>query len=322
MVEEHEGVTLADMSHVGVANRFFRQDTVQKRFERMSLDTTEVNDDRAVMYMVTALLGLPRRPLVEPVGDRTGELRRAPHPQPGDGPRVHLRQRAHQLAMGNRIANSNRVLAIMVAFATSACAPSVGAQLVSRPPPPSEHECRVLLNKLGANPNSEAFRDALRSNIAACGTSGAQGIASALERASSGSVAPEVVEQFRFVVAYNRSPVLLETLLHVVDDAGASPEMRILAIEGVVRQFDLSFGFRTSIGELARSPGAPICQTTYIEHAGEYKSNAPLQPGSRDLAVAELNSVSEAADSTATAAVRHAARCAAAYLRRAPDSAG
>ena len=40
-VERHEGVTLADNSHVGVANRSFRSDSIQKRFERVACRTPE-----------------------------------------------------------------------------------------------------------------------------------------------------------------------------------------------------------------------------------------------------------------------------------------
>ena len=52
-----------------------------------------------------------------------------------------------------------------VILSGGACAPSLRGQQTH--PAPDAHECRVLANKLASDPHSAAFREALRSNIAA-----------------------------------------------------------------------------------------------------------------------------------------------------------
>lgn len=192
---------------------------------------------------------------------------------------------------------------------SSACAPRISAQIGSGPP--ADHECRVLANKLASDPHSEAFRQALRSNIAACGETGAEATATALRAAKQVSE-PEIADGFRFIVAYNRSPLILDAALGVAEDHAASTTIRIVAIEGALRQHSLGSGFGDRAEELAAHPMGRFCHIVFVEHALEYKSAAPLPANSRALTVSRLRRLAE--DQASPQSVRDAARCAADHL--------
>lgn len=191
-----------------------------------------------------------------------------------------------------------------LAVALGACAPQIHAQ-EPRHPKPSAHECRVLANQLNSDPHSEAFRRALGSDIASCGAVGATAISTAL-RAAKGVQDPGYAAEFKFIVAYNRSPVVLDALLDVASDPSAADPMRLAAIEGAMRQYRLDMAY----GEhpVQRSWPQGICDLSVIDHAGDYDSKVPLPPGSRQMTVARLRRI---ASDQGSPAVREAARCAA-----------
>lgn len=189
---------------------------------------------------------------------------------------------------------------------SSACAPRINAQAGNGPPP--DHECRVLANKLASNPHSDAFRQALRSNIAACGEIGAEATATAL-RASKANPDADLADRFRFIVAYNRSPLILDAALAVAEDHTASTPMRIVAIEGALRQHSLDSAFGENTGELAAHPMGRFCHIVFVEHAGEYKSAASLPANASELTVSRLRRIAD--DQANPQSVRDAARCSA-----------
>jgi len=200
-------------------------------------------------------------------------------------------------------------LAVMLA----ACAPQIHAQEGRRPPPPSAHECRVLANQLNSSPRSEAFRRALGAEITACGAVGATAISTAL-RAATGVQDPRLADQFRFMVAYNRSPVVLDALLDVAENPAAATPMRMVAIEGAMRQHRLEMAY----GEhpVQRSWPRGICDLSVIDHAGDYDSKVPLPSDSRQTTVARLRRI--AADQSVPPGIREAARCAASVVEPSP----
>lgn len=56
-VERHEGLTLANNSHVGVANGSFRSDSVQRRFERICSQVDSGDVKYRVVVMFDSLVG-------------------------------------------------------------------------------------------------------------------------------------------------------------------------------------------------------------------------------------------------------------------------
>ena len=204
------------------------------------------------------------------------------------------------------------VLALLI-VAASACAPQVSAQAphAHGATRPTVQECRVLANKLGSNPRSEAFRQALRSNLAACGNVGAEALANALGAAKSVEE-PGFAGSFRFLVAYNRSPIVLDALLAVAEDRTAAPAMRIMAIEGVLRQHALESGFSEGPEELSARPMGRLCRIVLIEHAGDYKSATALPPGSGQASATRLRRIAD--DAGTPQGVRDAAKCTAERL--------
>lgn len=193
----------------------------------------------------------------------------------------------------------------------TACAPNaVNGQGIFATSRPSEQECRVWANRLNADSHSEAFRRALDSNISACGSLGGEAIATAIRQAKGSSLA----EEFRFVVAYNRNPVLLAALVEVAADPSATDEMRLVAIEGTLRQHDIASAFSRSMSELASQPVGDDCEIIYVEDGGDYKSTTPLPGDSRTTTSMSLRRVAD--DSRNHQAVRDAARCVAERLSR------
>lgn len=207
--------------------------------------------------------------------------------------------------MTTRLAGARAGLLAALLIVASACAPyQVGAQAPHRASRPPEQECRVLANKLASNPHSDAFRQALRSNLAACGNVGAEAVANALRVAKSVQE-PGFADSFRFLVAYNRSPVVRDALLAVAEDRTAAPAMRIMAIEGVLRQHALESGFSEGPDELAARPMGRLCRIVLIEHAGDYKSDSGPTPG--QAAATRLRRIAD--DAGTPQGVRDAARC-------------
>lgn len=202
-------------------------------------------------------------------------------------------------------------LAVMLA----ACTPKIHAQEGRRPPTPSAHECRVLANQLNSNPRSEAFRRALGAEIAACGAVGATAISTAL-RAATGVQDPRFADQFRFMVAYNRSPVVLDALLDVAANPAAATPMRMVAIEGAMRQHRLEMAYGEHGEQRSRPRG--ICDLSVIDHAGDYDSKVPLPAGSQQMTVLRLRRI--AADEATPPTVREAARCAAYLVESSPPT--
>ncbi len=199
-----------------------------------------------------------------------------------------------------------------LAVVLTACAPQIHAQEGPRATT-SAHECRVLANQLSSNPRSEAFRRALDSDIAACGAVGATAIATAI-RGAKGVQDPRFAEEFSFMVAYNRNPVVLDALLEVAADPTAAIPMRVVAIEGAMRQhrLDAAYGEHGEQGSRPRG----ICDLSTIDHAGDYESKVPLPADSPRMTVVRLRRI--AGDQAAPPAVREAARCAANLVESSP----
>lgn len=210
---------------------------------------------------------------------------------------------------------ANRALLVLATWCvaplvlSTACAPRINAQVANGPPP--DHECRVLAANLASNPHSEAFRQALRSNIAACGETGAEAIATAL-RLAKADPDPDLADRFRFIVAYNRSQRILDAVLEVAEDHGASIQMRIVAIEGALRQHVLDSAFGETSEVLAARPMGRFCQIVFVEHADQYKSAAVLGTNARELTVSRLRRIAD--DQASPQSVRDAARCAADHI--------
>jgi hypothetical protein len=200
---------------------------------------------------------------------------------------------------------------------TAACAPSLGGQAAHHPAPsPDAQECRVLANKLASDPHSAAFREALRSNIAACGQSGAAAIATAM-RAAKGVQDANLADSFRFPAAYTRNAQLLETALDVAADRSASVPMRILAMEAALRQHRISEALGDRISDLTARPMGRICRITFVEHAGEYKSAGELPVGYEQSIVSQMRQI--AADEGSPRTVRDVAQGVADRIERKPD---
>jgi hypothetical protein len=195
---------------------------------------------------------------------------------------------------------------------SSACAPSLRGQ---EAPAPDAQECHVLANKLASDPRSAAFRQAISSNIAACGETGAAAIATAM-RAAKGVEDADLADSFRFPAAYNRNAQVLETALEVATDRNASVPMRILAMEAALRQHRLSEALGDRISELTTRPMGRICRFTFVLHAGEYKSASELPAGYAQSIVARMRQI--AADEGSPRTVRDVAQCVADRIER-PD---
>jgi hypothetical protein len=200
----------------------------------------------------------------------------------------------------------------LLATAALACSTPVciHAQQVPSHGQSPEQRCRALANQLHADPHSEAFRRALGS-IAACGTTGGEAIAGAL-RAAKAVQEPDFAERFRFAVAYNQSPVILAALVEVAGDPSATNEMRIVAIEGALRQHYLESAFSRNIRDLASRPAGDHCDIVYVEDGGDYQSTTPLPANSKAVTAMSLRQIAE--DLRNPQAVRDAARCVAAHL--------
>jgi hypothetical protein len=206
---------------------------------------------------------------------------------------------------------------IAAVILTGACAPSLRGQDAEHPAPaPDAHECRVMANKLASNPHSAAFREALRSNIAACGESGAAAIATAM-RAARGVEDANLADSFRFSAAYNRNAQVLESALDVAADRNASVAMRILAMEAALRQHRLSEALSDRISELTTRPMGRICRFTAVEDAGEYKSAGELPTGYEQAIISRMRQI--AADGGSPQTVRDIAQCVADRIERRPD---
>jgi hypothetical protein len=174
----------------------------------------------------------------------------------------------------------------------------------------------VLANKLASDPHSAAFREALRSNIAACGESGAAAIATAM-RAAKGVQDADLADSFRFPAAYNRNAQVLEAALDVAADRNASAPMRILAMEAALRQHRLSEALGDRISELITRPMGRICRLTLVEHAGDYKSASELPAGYEQSIISQMRQI--AADEGSPRTVRDVAQCVADRIERRPD---
>jgi hypothetical protein len=204
---------------------------------------------------------------------------------------------------------------IATVILTSACAPSLRGQALPPTPAPDAQECRVLANKLASNPHSAAFREALTSNIAACGESGAAAIASAMRAAKEVQDA-NLADSFRFPAAYNRNAQVLESALDVAADRNASVPMRILGLEAALRQHRLSEALGDRISDLSTRPMGRICRLTLVEHAGEYKSASELPAGYEQSIVSRMRQI--AADEGSPRTVRDVAQCIADRIERLP----
>jgi hypothetical protein len=169
----------------------------------------------------------------------------------------------------------------------------------------------VLANKLGSNPHSEAFRQALSGPLAACGSIGAEAIARALQAAKSVEDSA-VTHPLAFDVAHNRSPVVLAAVLSVADDRTASVPMRIVALIGALRQRTISAGFGGSISELASRPMGRLCRIGPVEHS-VYHSEAALPAGYEVTIVSTMRRIAD--DQGSPVAIRDLARCVAEYIQ-------
>lgn len=190
-------------------------------------------------------------------------------------------------------------------------APPVHAQEIPSHGQPTGQHCRVLANQLRSNPHSEAFRRALGSDIAACGSVGAEAIASAI-RSAKAIQESGFAEQFLFAVSYNQNPAILETLVQIAGDPTATTEMRIVAIEGALRQIEIESAFSRDVDELAARPVGDDCDIVYVEDGGDYKSRSLLPADAKAATAASLRRI--AGDSGNPQVVRDAARCVAAHL--------
>lgn len=203
---------------------------------------------------------------------------------------------------------------IAAVILTAACAPSLGGQEAQHPAPaPDAHECRVLANKLASDPHSAAFREALRSDIAACGESGAAAIATAM-RAAKGVQDPNLADSFRFPAAYNRNAQILASALDVAADPSASAAMRLVAMEAALRQHRLGEALSDRISEVIDRPMGRICRLTAVEHAGEYKSAGQLPAGYEQSIISRMRQI--AADGGSPQAVRDVAQCVADWIEQ------
>lgn len=173
----------------------------------------------------------------------------------------------------------NRILVgCMLAAAhvvASGCAPAIHAQGAS--PRPDEQECRVLANRLGADPHSEAYRTALTSGLlASCGRVGATAIARTLERYST-SGDSITLNGLRFNAGHVRDPAILDAAQTVVESGSARLPYRILALEILLRQVDVESAFRGSITALETAHVGQFCVIDYVGRDA-YRSEQAMPP--------------------------------------------
>jgi hypothetical protein len=155
---------------------------------------------------------------------------------------------------------------------------------------------------------------ALGSDVASCGEGGATAIAAALH-ALAATPDGGAADLLRNVVGSNRSPVILAALLEVAENPAAAPQVRVVAIEGAMRQHVLDSAFlRHSANELATRTMQSSCEVEFVEHAYEYRSESPLPANSAQTAAARLRRIAD--DAGNPQGVRNVAMCAARELER------
>lgn len=173
----------------------------------------------------------------------------------------------------------NRILiGCMLAVAhagASGCAPAIHAQAANSRP--DKQECRVLANRLGADPHSEAYRGALTSGLlASCGSVGATAVAEALVRsATSGDSV--TLNALRFTAGHIRDPAILNAAERVVENGSARLPYRILALELLLRQVDVESAFRGSIAALESANVGQFCVIDYVGRDA-YRSEQAMPP--------------------------------------------
>lgn len=203
--------------------------------------------------------------------------------------------------------NGNRLLvrAGLCIALLGACAPATRAQMPARTPPTAQ-ECRTAANKAGSSPNSEAYRWAMtQGRLAECGSVGAEAIATNLRSAH--TVADSLILQSLLLsAATNRHPAILEAALDIVADGAARLQVRVMALEVVLRQHDVQSAFGGSRADLFTVRVGRLCRLTFVEHAS-YTSSEPLRADYRAHVAAVLARV--AADTREPPVLRDLAAC-------------
>lgn len=196
------------------------------------------------------------------------------------------------------------VAALLMLWLTAACAPLLRAQ-EPRGGSPTPRECHVLANKLGSNPHSEAFRQALAGPLAACGEIGARAIATALRvvRTVEDSA---ITYPLIFNVSHNRSPIILDAVLNVAEDRSATVPVRVAALIGALRQHRVASTFGGTPRDLATRPMGRLCYIVSVDHA-RYLSEAPMPAGYEQTILASMRRIAD--DGGSPTVVRDLARC-------------
>jgi hypothetical protein len=213
-----------------------------------------------------------------------------------------------------RTKRSSNYLRLAAALALVLSGSAASAQGMPTPPPPSASQCRDLISAFTTDPQSQGFRHALNANVAGCRDDGASALAAAVRRAKHVRE-PGFADAFRLNVAITRSPVVLEALLSVAEDRGAAPVMRIMAIEGALRQYSLSSAFDQGLDELAAHP-VRYCVLGFVDHAYRYRYDAGLPTGIEHEIASRLGRLGQ--DTSSPESVRAAAACVADNITRIP----
>lgn len=141
--------------------------------------------------------------------------------------------------------------------------------------PPSDHECRVAANKLGSDPHSQAFRDALEYGpLAGCGEIGGRALADALRRTR--TLSDTSVLTWLGAEAWQmRSPHVFEAALEVAGDRAASVPARASSLLVLLGQEKEGALLDAPWQQNLVVPVGRFCGVRTSSHF-EYHSEAPL----------------------------------------------
>lgn len=197
-----------------------------------------------------------------------------------------------------------RAYFLMVLLLTG-CAGSIEAQRLPGGPP-TAHECRVVANKLGSDPHSQAFRDALvYGPLAACGDIGGRALADALWRTRAVTDTALLAALGREATMM-RSPHVFEAALEVAADRTASVPARASSLLVLLGQEDENTIVGRSWGENLIIPVGEFCQGASITDV-QYLSQAPLPADHRTRVSNLLTRMAE--DGTEPLLLRQLAHC-------------